>query len=162
MPIADGKYEFTETAGQEYEDLSRHYPQRRATLLPALHLVQEELGWIPPEAVEFVAERIGISPAEVMGTMSFYTMFYPEPVGKYVIQFCRTLSCALCGADDVYDYVCRKLGIRHGQTTADGQFSLFKAECLGCCGGGPVMLVNEDRYTDLTSRRIDEILNRSD
>jgi NADH-quinone oxidoreductase E subunit len=121
------------------------YPSRRAAILPALRLAQEKHGWLSPAALEAVADGLDYSPAFCQSVASFYDMFFLEPVGTHVIEVCTNISCALCGAGEVMDALEDALGIREGETTADGTITLRKVECLGGCGWAPVVAVDE-RY----------------
>lgn len=136
-------------------------PAKQATLLAALYLAQEQEGYLSEEAVLRVAERLGLNPGQVYSTASFYTLFRTEPVGRYVIQVCRGLSCYLCdGAEKVSDYISDKLGIRPGETSADGRITLETVECLASCGTAPALRVNDQLYENLTPAAIDLILER--
>jgi len=145
---------------EELEKLASRYPQRRSIALPTLWAVQRQFGYIPPEAMEEIADFVGIAPSEVKGIVTFYSMFREKPVGRYVIAVCGTLSCALSGAEGLLEYLEEKLGIKPGETTEDGLFSLEVVECLGACAWGPAMLVNEDLYVRVNRKKIDEILER--
>jgi len=126
------------------EICSRYRAERRkSAILAALYLAQRQQGYITRNAMKAVAEAIGCTTAEVEDVVSFYTMFYQRPVGRHVIQVCRTLSCALNGAERVTEELQRVLGIAPGETTADGEFSLFEVECLGACDRAPVVGVND-------------------
>ncbi|MGQ9458063.1 MAG: NADH-quinone oxidoreductase subunit NuoE [Anaerolineae bacterium] len=135
------------------------YPHPRSALMPALHIVQEELGWLPEEAMVQVANLLGLTPAEVLSVASFYTMYNRRPVGKYLVQVCTNVSCSLLGAEHLLEHISRKLGIGVGETTPDGLFTLVEVECLGSCGTAPVMQVNERYYERLTVEKVDEILD---
>ncbi|HOC44353.1 MAG TPA: NADH-quinone oxidoreductase subunit NuoE [Thermoanaerobaculales bacterium] len=139
--------------------LSR-YPTTQAALLPVLWCCQERWGWISPGITRAVARRLGLSPASVEGVLTFYTMYHREPPGRYALQVCTTLSCQLCGAADLAGHLQRRLGIGFGETTADGRFTLIDVQCLGACGEGPVIQINNDYYTALTAQRLDELLDR--
>ncbi len=134
------------------------YPHPRSALMPALHIAQQELGWLPREALVQVADLLDLTPAEVLSVASFYTMYNRWPVGKYLIQVCTNVSCSLLGAEHLLEHISRKLGIRVGETTPDGLFTLVEVECLGSCGTAPVMQVNERYYEQLTAAKVDEIL----
>jgi NADH-quinone oxidoreductase subunit E len=132
------------------------YPNRRAVVLPALHAVQERLGHVPPQAVVEIAELLGLAPAEVQDTLSFYGFFKQDgPLGQVRVWVCRSISCAACGGEEILDYLCEKLGIRPGETTADGRVTLQYAECLGACDFAPAMLANETLHKNLTREKID-------
>jgi NADH-quinone oxidoreductase subunit E len=145
-------------ARREIEALFPRYPQKRAVLLPALHIVQRDHGWIPPEAMEEVAAILEIRPAEVMEAVSFYTMFNPAPVGKYHIQVCRNISCALRGARGITRRISERLGVPVGGTTPDRRFTLNEVECLGSCGTAPMLQLNDDYHENLTEERVERIL----
>jgi NADH-quinone oxidoreductase subunit E len=138
--------------------VAAQYPQRRSALLPALHIAQNELGWISRQAMEEVAEALGLDPDQVEEVASFYTMYYTEPVGTYVLEVCKTLPCSILGADEIIAYISQKLGIQPGETTPDGKFTLFRVECLAACHRAPVMQVNHRYYQDLTPERVDELI----
>ncbi len=132
----------------------------QSALIPTLHAVQREYGWLPNEAMKDVADILGIPPASVQNVATFYTMFFTKPVGKHVIWLCRTLSCALRGAEHVEHYLSEKLRIHPGETTTDGKITLFEAECLASCGTAPVMLVDDELYENLTRIKIDELIEK--
>ena len=156
------KVEFSESAKKEFDAIVQRYPQKRAALLTVLHLAQREFGWLSREVMEYVGRLLDIPAGEVYDTASFYTMFYQKPVGKYHIQVCHTLSCALRGARNIYEHLEQKLGIKAGEVTPDGKFSLVKVECLGSCGTAPVVQINDDYFEGLTIEQLDDILNRLD
>lgn len=135
------------------------YPTKRAVLLPALHLIQHEYGWIPTRALQEVAEFLGISPAEALDTASFYEEYWLKPKGKYLIQVCRSLACEVCGSKRITDRVRKKLNIEVGETTADGKFTLIELECLGSCGTAPAMLINDVLFEDVTPERVENVLS---
>jgi NADH-quinone oxidoreductase E subunit len=137
------------------------YPNARSALLPALHVAQNELGWVSRQAMEDVAGMLGMAVDQVEEVATFYSMFYKQPVGRYVLEICKTAPCSYMGADDIVDYTCGKLGIAPGQTTADGAFTLYRVECVGACHRAPVMQVNHRYYQDLTPQRIDLLVDRA-
>ena len=151
--------EFSEKARAELDQVIARYPTREGAILPALYLVQQEFGYVSLEAMERVAEIIGVSPARIYGVATFYTMFNKEPVGKYLIQVCCNLPCALMGAEEVFQYISEKLGIKEGETTPDKKFTLMKVECLGACGDAPMMQINDEYYLKLTPEMVDKILD---
>ena len=150
---------FSEETRRELDRIVSRYPDREAAILPALYLAQREFGYVSGEAIAYLAGLIGVTAARVEGVATFYTMYNRKPVGKFHVQICRNLSCSLMGAEHLIDRVSRKLGIRPGETTADGRFTLTKVECLGSCGTAPVMQVNDDYYENLTADSIDRILD---
>ena len=135
------------------------YPTRRAVLLPALHVVNERLGYVPPEAVVEIAGLLELAPAEVQDALSFYG-FFPQdrPQGQTRVWVCRSLSCAVRGGEDLLEYLCQRLGIRPGQTTPDGRVTVRYAECLGACDFAPAMLAGDVLLKDLTREKIDEFV----
>src|SRR4051794_34143182 len=134
------------------------YPTKRAVLLPALHLVQHEYGWIPQRAIAEIAEFLEMAPAEALDTATFYEEYWLKPKGKYLLQVCRSLSCEICGSRELTEHLKRKLNIEEFETTPDGKFTLVELECLGACGTAPVALVNEALYENLTTEQFDQIL----
>ena len=150
--------EFSPAALKKFEEMVSRYPKREAAMLPVLYLAQQEFGHLSSEAIAYVANLMGQPPARVHGVVSFYTMFNVKPVGRYHIQVCRTLSCALRGAEKVTGFLRKTLGIEVGQTTADGKFTLSEVECLASCGTAPMMQINDDYYENLTEEKVTEIL----
>lgn len=141
------------------EELWARYPERKAALLPALHLVQKERGgWLSEETIREVADLFGVPDAHVKGIVGFYDMFHAEPVGRHVVRLCKTLSCKLRGADALIAHVKERYGVANGETTPDGCFTFRHFECLGHCSTAPMMLVDEERYENLTPQRLDEVL----
>lgn len=149
---------FSKSIEKEFQELLQKYPSKRSALIPALYIVQRELGYLKPEGLEYVAKLMGMSPAQVTEVASFYTMLFLKPVGQNVLWVCHNLSCNLCGAEDVIDHLQKQLGIEAGETTPDGMFTLFRQECLASCDTAPVMQVNDDYEENLTLKRVDEIL----
>lgn len=146
QPTDDGQpFEYTPENRATFEEIARRYPpeQRRSAILPALYLVQRQHGFITLNAIQHVAQVIGCTPADVEDVVSFYTMYYTHPMGRYVLQVCRTLSCALLGAERVTEELSGALGIRVGETDATRTFSLLEVECLGACDRAPVVMVND-------------------
>ena len=152
--------EFSPETLKKFEATIARYPKKEAAMLPVLYLAQQEFGYLGSEAIEYVAKLMAQAPAQVHGVVSFYTMYNMKPIGRHHIQVCRTLSCALRGAENVTGFLKKKLGIEPGQTTPDGRFTLSEVECLASCGTAPMMQVNDDYYENLTEAKIDEILDR--
>jgi NADH-quinone oxidoreductase E subunit len=151
---------FSKSIEKEFQELIQKYPSKRSALIPALYIVQRELGYVTPEGLEYVAKLLGMTPAQILEVASFYTMLYLKPVGKNVLWVCHNLSCNLCGAEEIIEHLEKKLGITSGETTADGNFTLLRQECLASCDTAPVMQVNDDYEEKLTPQRVDEILNK--
>ncbi len=137
-----------------------HNTKTRAMLLAALYSAQDQFGWLSPEAVQQVADRVNLTPGQVYSTASFYTMFRLQPQGQYRIQVCEGLSCYLVGgAEPVIDYLSKHLKIKPGETTPDGKFTLEIVQCLAACDVAPAIKINDELYADITGERIDEILS---
>jgi NADH-quinone oxidoreductase, E subunit len=148
----------------EIDELITHYPVKRSASLMLLHAIQEHFGWISQEAVEWTARKLGLQPINILELVTFYPMFRPQPMGKYQIKICRTLSCALGGSYELHKHFCQKLGLdahAHGpQTTKDGKFTVEFVECLASCGTAPVMMVNDDFHEGVTHVKADEIVSK--
>jgi NADH-quinone oxidoreductase E subunit len=144
---------------QEIDDIVSRYPVRRSALIPLLYLAQRETGYITEAAMIEIAGILQLTPPQVYETVTFYTMLNLKQVGKFHIQICKSLMCALVGSDTVIGWIKTKLGIGPGETTSDGTFTLSTVECLAACGTGPMMQVNDDYYERLTEERLDRILS---
>lgn len=142
----------------EFERLVKRYPTRESMILPALWLVQEQEGWISAEAMAYVADRIGTFASQVFEVATFYTMYNLRPTGKYHICVCRTLSCYLLDKQAIVDLIERELGIKPGQVSDDGMFSLEEVECLGHCGTAPVVQVNGEFYENMDPQKLKALL----
>jgi NADH-quinone oxidoreductase subunit E len=138
--------EFSPAALAAYRELLARYPERRAALMPTLWLAQREFGWLSPPVLEYVAGLMELPLAWVTSTASFYTMYWKAPKGRWHLQLCRNLPCALRGAREIQAAVEARLGIRDGERTADGRFSLEEVECLASCGTAPVLQVSNGEY----------------
>jgi NADH-quinone oxidoreductase E subunit len=136
------------------------FPTKRAALLPVLHAVQHEYNWIPMQAMEEIATFLELAPAEVLDTATFYEEYWLKPKGEYLIQVCRSLSCEICGSNELTRFCNEKLGIELGETTQDGRFTLVELECLGACGTAPVALVNEVLHEELTVQKLQQIIDQ--
>ncbi|MEY4330606.1 MAG: hypothetical protein RL609_1354 [Bacteroidota bacterium] len=155
------KYQFSSETLAVVEKIIKRYPEgkQKSALLPVLHLAQAEFdGWLSPEAMDYVAEVLQITPIEVYEVASFYSMYNLKPVGKCLLEVCRTSSCWLMGSEDIVKHLENKLGIKDGETTADGQFTLKTVECLGSCGTAPMMQCGSDFYENLTLEKVDNLL----
>jgi NADH-quinone oxidoreductase subunit E len=152
--------------GQKFEakvdEIVSRYPEPKAALLMLLWEVQERKGWVDLESEVWIAERLGVSPAHVHGTVTFYTMYKQKPSGKYHIQVCTGLSCMLRGSDNLMDHLEKRLGIKEGETSPVGKFSLIRVECLGSCGTAPMFQLNDDYHEDLTLEKVDRLLDGLD
>jgi NADH-quinone oxidoreductase subunit E len=158
----------TDNLQQEVSELISHYPEdeKRSASLMVLHAIQEQEGFISSEAMQWAADKIGIQPLNLYELVTFYPMLREAKTGKYVLKVCRTLSCALAGSAALHKNLCGKLNLNpkvHGlQTTGDGKFSIEFAECLACCGTGPVMMCNNDFYEAVSNNKADDILDKCD
>ena len=150
--------EFSPKALKTFEETVARYPKKEAAMLPVLDLAQREFGHLGPEAIAYVAKLMGQAPARVHGVVSFYTLYNMKPIGRHHIQVCRTLPCALGGAEKITRFIKEKLAIEPGQTTTDGRFTLAEVECMASCGTAPMMQINDDYYENLTEEKVSEIL----
>lgn len=151
-------FEFDSENEKVFRETLERYPTKMAVLLPALWLCQKQNGYLTDGILEYVAERLELSPVHVFSVVEFYTMFHRRPTGKYHLQLCRTLSCVLCGCESIREQIARKLGITPGEKTEDDLFSMEEVECLGSCGTAPVMRVNDVYCENLTSEKVDRII----
>lgn len=134
-------------------------PAKRSMLLTALYIAQEQYGYLTKDAIERVAQRLGLPVSDVYSMASFYTLYRTQPMGRYVLQVCEGLSCHLVGgAERLVDYLHQKLGIDVGETTYDGMFTLETVQCLASCGTSPTMRVNDALYENMTAEKVDELL----
>ncbi len=153
---------FSPELQQRVDTLVARYPEPKAAMLMVLWEVQKETGWIDPEGEAWVAERLGTSPAQVHGVVSFYTMYKQKPMGRHHIQVCTTLSCMLRGSDELMEHLKTKLGIDETEVTPDGKFSLVRVECLGSCDTAPMFQLNDDYHENLTLDSVDRLLDGLD
>ena len=162
-PITRSQIRFSDEALATIKKLMGRYPEgkSKSALLPVLHVAQAEgNGWLSPEVMDYVAELMGLQSIEVYEVASFYSMYNLAPVGKCVLDVCRTSSCWTRGADDIIDYIGKKLNIRPGETTADGMFTLKTVECLGSCGTAPMLQCGAEYHENLTEAKVDSLLDR--
>ncbi len=141
------------------KEIIGHYPKQKSALIPLLHLSQEQNGYVTEDAMRHIAELVNVTPAEVLGTASFYEMFKFEPVGKYVVNVCTTLSCALLGAGELLHHAEEKLGVKAGGTTADGLITLEPAECQAACTEAPCLQVNYRHKYRVTHDDFDQMID---
>jgi NADH-quinone oxidoreductase subunit E len=161
-------FAYTAENRARFEEIVTRYPpdRRRSAVLPALYLAQQQQGYITANAIRHVADLLGITRADVEDVVSFYTMFYTRPVGRFVLQICRTLSCALNGAERVTEELQKALGIRPGETDKTGTFTLIEVECLGACDRAPVVMVNDAWHEclrpDAASKLVEDLRARGE
>lgn len=153
------EFKFTEENIVKVNEAIAKYPFKKSAVMPLLYIAQEQNGWISTEVMVEVASILGITPEDVLGVTTFYTMYFQKPMGKYHIQVCTNVSCMLRGGYKIYDQVKEKLGINNMEVTPDSVFSLEEVECMGSCGTAPMLAVNEDYFENLTKEKVDEILD---
>lgn len=141
------------------DELLTHYPTKRATCLPVLHLCQRQNGWISPDVVDYVAKRLDLATSEVKGVVTFYTMYHQRPVAPNVVWVCRTLSCELRGARAIQKHLEKRFGCGVNGTSKDGKFTLKTAECLAACGQAPMLQINDEYYENLTIESLDRLID---
>jgi NADH-quinone oxidoreductase subunit E len=141
------------------QELVGLYPQKRSALIPILHVAQEQDGWLTPDAIAHAAELVGVTPAEALGTASFYDMLFTEPVGRNLVSICTNIACLIDGGYELLEHAEEKLGVKPGGTTEDGQFTLEEVECIALCGNAPCLAVNWRFFGDVTTERFDEIVS---
>lgn len=148
----------TDTERREIETELAHYPNKRAACVEALKVVQRHRSWISDDSLRAVAELLEMTPDELDGVATFYNLLFRKPVGRHVLFLCNSISCWLMGHDDLREALERRLGIRYGQTTADGRFTLLPIVCLGACDQAPVMMIDEDLHRRVNPTQIENLL----
>lgn len=157
--IPEKELEFSASELAEIDRYKAMYPTSQGAVMRVLWVAQEKFGFLPPEVIELVAKTLDLPYAHVFGVASFYTQYYKEPVGKYVLDVCTCFACQVVGGYDVFEHLCDKLGVHDGETSEDGLITLRQAECLGACGSGPMLQVANGPYVyNLTPERIDALL----
>ena len=151
-------FNYTPENEVKFQEYVSRYPKIDSCMLPALWLVQEQEGWVSPEAMVYVADKLGKTPIQVYEVATFYTMFNLKPIGNYHIELCKTLSCKLCGSQKIKNYIKETIGIEAGQTSEDGLFHLSEVECMGACGGAPMFALNGEYHEKLTIQKVDELI----
>jgi NADH-quinone oxidoreductase E subunit len=147
-----------EKYGKEIDEILGRYPERRSALIPLLYLAQQAEGYVSEQAMTDIAGLLRLTPPQVYEVVTFYTMLNLKPVGRFHIQVCKSLMCALVGSDTILSWLKTKLGIGPGETTPDKLFTVSAVECLAACGTGPMMQINDDYYERLTEQKVDQIL----
>lgn len=153
---------FSDSKLKEVEQIIQRYPEgkQKSALIPVLHLAQEEFGgWLSAETMDYVASVLNLQPIEVYEVATFYSMYNLKPVGRYLFEVCQTGPCMLNGSDNIIKYIFEKLGIRPGETTTDGMFTLKTVECLGACGYAPMMQLGKNFREHLTKEKVDAIID---
>jgi NADH-quinone oxidoreductase subunit E len=149
----------SENTRQRIDALIQKYPRKRSALIPSLQLAQGEARYLSPDVIREIAGIFELTPNEVFEVASFYTMLYKKPVGTYVVQVCTNISCLLRDSDSIMAHLQQRLGIKPGETTPDGKFTLMEVECLASCGTAPVVQINDEYHEDLTPATLDLILD---
>jgi len=153
---------FSDSKLKEVEQIIQRYPEgkQKSAVIPVLHLAQEEFGgWLSAETMDYVASVLNLQPIEVYEVATFYSMYNLKPVGRYLFEVCQTGPCMLNGSDNIIKYIFEKLGIKPGETTSDGMFTLKTVECLGACGYAPMMQLGKNYREHLTKEKVDSIIN---
>ena len=151
-------FKFTDENLKRIEEVQKKYPVKRAAVMPVLWIAQEQNRWISGEVMKEVASILEITPEEVLGVVTFYTMYHQKPMGKYHIQVCTNVSCMLKGGYQIYEHVKEKLELNNLEVSENMQFSLEEVECMGSCGTAPMIAVNEDYFENLDINQTDKIL----
>jgi len=152
-------FKFSEENLEKIKQEFKKYPVKKPVVMKALYLGQEQNGYISGEVIQEVATLLEITPEEVLGVVTFYTMYHQKPMGKFHVQVCTNVSCMLRGGYEIWDQVKERLGIDNMEVTDDSRFSLEEVECMGSCGTAPMIAVNEDYYENLSKEKVEEILD---
>jgi NADH-quinone oxidoreductase subunit E len=160
VPTDAGPYALQVEDCASIEEEMRHYDDPRAASIGALKIVQKRHGWVPDAAIPAIGRLLGISAADVEGVASFYNLIFRRPVGRYVIKVCDSMACFLTGYEELRGEICRQLGIRFGETTADGRFTLLPICCLGACDRGPVLMIDDDTHFGVSAQDVARLLER--
>jgi len=153
------EFKFTQTNLERIEQETKKYPVRKPAVMAAIYIAQEQNGYISFEVMKAIADVLGITAEEVLGVVTFYTMYHQKQMGKYHIQVCTNVSCMLRGGYEIWNQVKDKFGLHHMGVTADQEFSLEEVECMGSCGTAPMIAINEDYYENLSKDKVEEILD---
>lgn len=151
----------TEKTKNDILELQKKYPEKRSALIPALHLAQAEIGYLPHDVQSEIAELFQLDPNEVNSVVTFYDMFYEEPVGKHLLHVCKNVSCMLRGGDKLLDSLCKRLNVKPHETTADGEYTIIPSECLAACDRAPMMIVDEKVIGPVEESAIEDILKEA-
>jgi NADH-quinone oxidoreductase subunit E len=159
VDIGDEVASFSAEVEAEIEWHLAKYPVKRSAILPLMFIVQRERGYLDPPGIAYLANRLSLRITDIWEVATFYSMLNTKPVGKYHIQICKTLSCKIMGEPKITDHICNRLGIKPGETTADGRFTVSLVECLGSCGTAPMFQIGFDYHENLTTEKVDQILD---
>ena len=150
--------EFSPEENEKIERLKALYPNSKSAIMPILWMAQKKWGWLSAPIMKLVAEKLDLPYSHVFGVATFYTMYFKKPMGEYHVQVCTNVSCMLRGGEALYRHVSDRFGIGHNERTADGRFSLEEVECMGACGGAPMVVINEDYYENMSIEQLDSLL----
>ena len=150
--------EFNHEELQKVEVLKSLYPNPKAAIMPVLWMAQKKYGWLSNEVLNYVGDILNLEHSHVYGVASFYTMYFKKPMGKYHLQVCTNVSCMLRNGEEIYEHLSEKLGIGHNEKTDDGLFSLEEVECMGACGGAPMIAINEDYIENVDKFKVDNLI----
>lgn len=160
--MAEQKIEFNEQELQEVQKHINKYPEKKAAIMPVLWMAQKKFGYLSIDVMKYVGELLDLPYSHVYGVATFYTMYFKKPMGKHHIQVCTNVSCMLRDGDAIYKKVSEKLGIGHNEATDDGKLSLEEVECLGACGGAPMIAINEDFYENINFEEVEKLIDSLD
>ncbi|MBN9400013.1 MAG: NADH-quinone oxidoreductase subunit NuoE ['Candidatus Kapabacteria' thiocyanatum] len=149
---------FTAEELTSIDALKAKYPDPKAAIMPVLWMAQKKWGWLSEDVMRYIGDVMNLPYSHVLGVASFYTMYFKKPMGKHHVQVCTNVSCMLRGGEAIYKHVKERLGIGHNEATSDGTFSLEEVECMGACGGAPMVAINEDFFENATIAQIDQLL----
>ncbi|RXJ86332.1 NAD(P)H-dependent oxidoreductase subunit E [Arcobacter sp. CECT 8985] len=152
------KFKYTPENEAKFQEQIKKYPNSDSMMLPALWLVQEQEGWVSPDAMVFVADKLNKAPIEVYEFATFYTMFNLKPIGTYHIELCKTLSCMVMGSRDLKKFIKDTIGIEPGQTSEDGLFHFSEVECMGACGGAPMFALNGEYHENQSVESLEKVI----
>lgn len=150
---------FNEVELKEVEQHKAKYPDQKSAIMPVLWMAQKKWGWLSKEVMEYVGKLLNLPYSHVYGVATFYTMYFKKPMGKHHVQVCTNVSCMLRKGDEIFKHVSNKLNLKHNEASEDLNFSLEEVECMGACGGAPMIVINEEFYENVDINKVDEILN---
>lgn len=155
-----GPVEFTAEELEAVTRLKGLYPDPKSAIMPVLWMAQKKWGWLSVPVMRLVAEIMNLPYAHVLGVATFYTMYFKKPMGRHHVQVCTNVSCMLRGGEKIYEHVSSRLGISHNDRTPDGRYSLEEVECMGACGGAPMVAINEDYHENISIEQLDRMLEQ--
>ena len=158
-PAPEAAVAFDAAELEQIQKITERYPERQAAVMPALWMAQKKWGWLSLPVMQAVADALDLTLAHVQGVATFYTMYWKKPMGKKHVQVCTNISCMLRGGEQIYNHVKDRLGIGHMERTPDGEFSLEEVECMGACGGAPMIVVNEDYFENVSIDEVERLLS---